>query len=63
MKEGKQVSVHTPVATMCEFEEELDELSGSSDEVKKLLEDPKELRQMTWQSYFKEGTKKPGGCD
>ena len=61
MPEGQEVPVNTPVATMCEFEDTLDDLKQSADEVDKLVKESTTLRHLTWQSYLKEG-KGSGGC-
>lgn len=60
--EGQDVGVHTPVATMCEFEEDLEELAKNHAEVDKILEQSQSLRQMTWQSYLKEAKNGSKGC-
>jgi hypothetical protein len=59
---GKDVEVHTPVATMCEYQETLEELSQADGEVQQLLEDHGKLRKLTWQSYLKEAKEERKGC-
>jgi len=60
--EGEDVEVHTPVATMCEYEETLEELSQGEKDVRKFLEDHGQLRKLVWQSYLKEAKEGQKGC-
>jgi hypothetical protein len=62
VREGEDVGVHTPVATMCEYEETLEELSRGDAEVGRLLGDHGQLRKLTWQSYLKEAKEGQKGC-
>lgn len=60
IEEGEEVKVHTPVATMCEAEENVEAVKGP--EADELLKQPDQLRQLTWQSYLKESKHGRKGC-
>ena len=62
VEKGKDVDVHTPVATMCEYEETLEQLSQGDAEVQQFLKDHGQLRKLTWQSYLKEAKEGQNGC-
>ena len=64
VKEGEQVKVGTPLAVVCEFEEDLDSLKDYKVPVDNLYgAGGSEVRMLTWQSYLKSDKgDESGGC-
>lgn len=63
--EGKEVKIGTPVAVVCEFEEDLPKLADWQAPVQDVYsEGGDQVRMLTWQSYLKSNKgHKSGGCD